>query len=159
MLCAACEEIFRDVYLLGSSKKIQWAQDLESFHDARLAGCQICNFLWTHLPDQLASTELTAEHFPCHYAFELHNADWARRGQGPEYLKIQIAGEDIEEFAEERAGKAMPRFGVDYSVYKLRYILKKECQKLLRGDIEMWAVLTFEIAGFLIRFPLQVHKG
>jgi hypothetical protein len=158
MLCAACEAIFQNIYLLGSNRKVEWKQDLESFDEARRAGCQICNFLGTQLPEA-SQLEKLSLNFPCNYGFELHNADWARFGLEPEYLQIEVAGNDTEEFAEEQAGKALSRYGSDYNVHKLRYLLEKQSQTLISGEIEMWAVLAFHIAGQIIRFPLQVHQG
>jgi hypothetical protein len=158
MLCGACEAIFQDVYLLGSNRRLEWKQDVESLKEAQAAGCQICNFLSTHFPEA-SQPEKSILSLPCSYAFELHNADWARFGLDPEYLQIEVAGDDTEEFAEERAGKALSRYGSDYNVHKLRYLLKKQCHTLISGEIEMWAVLAFHIAGQTIRFPLQVHQG
>jgi Heterokaryon incompatibility protein (HET) len=159
VLCAACEAIFRDVYLLGSNKRIQWAHDFDTFHQARLSGCQVCNFIWVHLPKQLAVTELSRDHFPCQYAFQLLSADWARFGRGPEFLEIEVGGDETEEFAEERAGTALSRHGSDFNVHKLRYLLKKEVQPLLSGEIEIWAVLCFDVGAHQIRLPMQVHRG
>ena len=156
MLCAACESIFQDVYLLGAlkSEHNEWRQsDLESFQQARVNGCQICNFLWALLPG------LTARQFPLRYAFELHNADFARFGDKPEYLELQAGGVELEKFAEERAGRAFSRYGSDHSIHNLRYILKNRCETLLRGDVEMWAVLTFLPWTERVRLPLEIHKG
>ena len=160
MLCAACEGIFKEKYLLGSAKKLRWQQTHQSFNDGRQKGCQICNFIWSQLSSgSLVTSELTEKHFPCQYAFELHNADWARFGREPEYLEIAAAGDETEEYAEDRAGKALSRYGSDYNIHKLRYLLRKECQKLLSGEYEMWAVLTFDLGGPPLRLPLQVHRG
>jgi hypothetical protein len=111
------------------------------------------------MPKYLEPTELREEHFPCPYAFELHNADWARFGRDPEFLEIEVGGDETEEFAEERAGKALSRHGSDYNVHKLRYLLKKQCHTLLSGETEIWAVLSFDFKGHRIRLPMHVHRS